>query len=111
MLTRAQRDAIQSLARRHDWRLVTLFGSSARGDGRDVDLAVLPARVPELREQAGWQLALEEICAPKPVDLLVLNDATSPVIRFKALRNGLCLYEGEAGLFRPGTRPRIFLVC
>jgi predicted nucleotidyltransferase len=39
-----QQQALAELARSHRWRLVVLFGSTARtGKGRDVDLAVLPS--------------------------------------------------------------------
>jgi predicted nucleotidyltransferase len=94
-----QQRAIAGLARRHGWRLVVLFGSTAReGTGRDIDLAVLPARVPDLLTQARWLRHLEEIL-PGPVDLLLLHQATAPLIRFQVFRDGLCLYEEEPGRF------------
>jgi len=47
--------ALIPLARRYAWRLVVLFGSVARdGQGRDLDLAVLPRVQPELLEQGRW---------------------------------------------------------
>lgn len=50
MLSQVRLEALVALARRHGWRLVVLFGSSEPGAGRDVDLAVLPAQLPD-----GWQ--------------------------------------------------------
>ena len=39
-----EQQALAELARSHRWRLVVLFGFTARaGKGRDVDLAVLPS--------------------------------------------------------------------
>lgn len=92
--------AMVLMARRHGWRLVVLFGSAvAGGPARDLDLAVLPAAMPSLLEQGAWLASLEAQLAPWPIDLLVLRDATPPVLRFEVFRQGLCLYESEPGLF------------
>jgi len=102
--------ARRGLARRFDWRLVVLFGSVARGEaGRDLDLAVLPAALPQLLEQGGWQAELEALWAPRPVDLLVLSSGTSPVTRFHVFRDGRCLFESEARLFER-ERDRAFFL-
>ena len=102
--------ALGDLARRHGWRLVVLFGSMARvGAGRDLDLAVLPGSVPGLMEEGGWLAALECIWAPRPVDLLLLGDETSPVSRFQVFRDGRCLWEAETGLFER-ERDRAFFL-
>jgi predicted nucleotidyltransferase len=99
MLTETQKNALADLARRHNWRLAVLFGSAAHGEGRDVDIAVVPAAMPDLREQAGWQVEVEEIVAPKPLDLLVAGDNLSPVTRFEVFCKGACLYERAPGMF------------
>jgi predicted nucleotidyltransferase len=102
--------AVRDLARRFRWRLVVLFGSVARdGKGRDLDLAVLPAAMPGLLEEGGWQAELEALCVPWEVDLLLLNPETSPVTRFQVFRDGRCLYEAEAGLFER-ERDRAFFL-
>jgi predicted nucleotidyltransferase len=99
-----------ALAARHGWRLVVLFGSTADGaDGRDIDLAVLPAAIPDLLEHGRWQAELEGLLAPWPVDLLLLGPATSPVTRFEVFRAGRCLVEAEAGLFER-ERDRAFFL-
>jgi predicted nucleotidyltransferase len=73
-LSTEQRQAVAELARSQRWRLVVLFGSTARaGKGRDVDLAVLPSGDVSLMEQGGWQARLEALLAPNPVDLLRLQ--------------------------------------
>ncbi|WP_367268188.1 nucleotidyltransferase domain-containing protein [uncultured Thiohalocapsa sp.] len=99
-----------ALAARYGWRLVVLFGSTAGGaEGRDIDLAVLPVELPDLLEHGRWQAVLEGLLAPRPVDLLLLGPATSPVTRFEVFRAGRCLYEGEAGLFER-ERDRAFFL-
>jgi predicted nucleotidyltransferase len=102
--------AVGGLARRFGWRLVVLFGSLARGeDGRDVDLAVQPAADPGLLEQGGWQATLEELMAPRPVDLVLLHDGLSPLARFEIFRDGRCLYEAQPGLFSAEQDRAFFL--
>ena len=99
-----------ALAARHGWRLVVLFGSTADGaEGRDIDLAVLPAAIPDLLEHGRWQAELEGLLAPRPVDLLLLGPAMSPVTRFEVFRAGRCLVEVEAGLFER-ERDRAFFL-
>ena len=94
------RDALETLARRFGWRLVVLFGSEARGgDGRDVDLAVMPVSVPGLFEQGRWVSALEALYTPRPLDLLLLTDHLAPLARFEVFRIGRCLFEEREGLF------------
>jgi len=105
-----QQQALAELARSHRWPLVVLFGSTARAcKGRDVDLAVLPSGDVSLMEQGGWQARLETLFAPKPVDLLVLHDALSPLTRFEVFRDGKCLYEAEPGLFSAEQDRAFFL--
>lgn len=99
MPSQAQLDALSALARRHGWRLVVLFGSSARGKGRDVDLAVLPAQPPDGMQLGSWQAALEALFAPRPVDLVLIHAGMSPLLRYEALCRGRSLYEAEPGLF------------
>ncbi len=55
--------------------------------------------MPPLLEQGRWQARLEGLFAPRPVDLLVLSAASSPVVRFEVFRRGHCLFEAEPGLF------------
>lgn len=96
----AQRAALEALSGASGWRLVVLFGSLAEGgEARDVDLAVLPAAPVDLLTQGGWVARLESVFAPRPVDLLLLTDDTSPITRFEVFRHGVCLYETEEGLF------------
>ena len=103
-------DDLRALARRHGWRLLVLFGSVARdGEGRDLDLAVLPSEMPSLLEQGRWQAELEQIAAPRPVDLLLLSNDTAPVTRFEVLRAGRCLFEDAPGLF-DAERDRAFFL-
>lgn len=87
-----------------------MFGSTARdGTGRDIDLAVQPATMPDLMTQGRWQRQLEEILEPCPVDLLVLGDGTSPLTRFEVFRDGVCLHEAQAGRFHAEQDRAFFL--
>ncbi len=89
---------------------MVLFGSSARGTrGRDVDLAVIPTRLPDLFEQGAWQAELENLLAPRAVDLVALTDATSPVTRFEVFRTCRHLYEAKPRLFDRETERAFFL--
>lgn len=99
MPTEAQLEAVRALARRHGWRLVVLFGSSVKGEGRDVDLAILPGRMPEGLEIGGWQADLEALFVPKAVDMALLEPGMSPLLRYEAVCLGRCLFEAEPGLF------------
>lgn len=99
-LDRTQREAIWQLAREHGWQLVVLFGSAVeRGRGRDVDLAILPSAPVSLMTHGRWHASLEPVFAPRAVDLLLLDDDTSPVARFEVFRAGTCLFESEEGVF------------
>ncbi|MDD5295798.1 MAG: nucleotidyltransferase domain-containing protein [Rhodocyclaceae bacterium] len=97
-LSPAQRSTVEQLARRHGWRLVMLFGSSAFGQGRDVDIAVLPASAPDLATETRWQAELADLFAPLPVDLVRLREDMSPLLRFEVICAGRCLYEADEGL-------------
>ena len=92
--------AVQPLAGRYAWRLVVLFGSVARtGQGRDLDLAILPSVQPDLLEQGRWWSDLDARLPGLPVDLLVLGPATSPLTLFEVMREGHCLFEDTPGRF------------
>ncbi|MFN2349580.1 MAG: nucleotidyltransferase family protein [Thioalkalivibrio sp.] len=105
-----QHEALKDLASRHGWQLLILFGSMAReGEGRDIDLAVAPGVVPDLMTQGRWQRELEDVLNPMVVDLLVLQDGTSPFIRFEVFRDGICLYETVPGKFEREQDRAFFL--
>jgi predicted nucleotidyltransferase len=105
-----KRDAIARLAQRFDWRLVVLFGSTARGSGgRDLDLAVMPRSTSDLLEEGRWLAALEAVFTTRRVDLLVLTERLSPLARFEVFRAGVCLFEGQEGLFSQEQDRAFFL--
>jgi len=99
-LTPALRERIGDMAAEHDWELVVLFGSTARtGTGRDLDIAVQPGKPTDLLTQGGWQQALESVASPTPVDLVLITDGLSPLMRFEVFRSGICLFERQTGHF------------
>ncbi len=76
------------------------FGSAVSGERpRDLDIAVLPCEEPELLMIGRWTRTLEDLPDVEPVDLVVLSDRVSPVLRFEVFRGGVCLFESERGLF------------
>ena len=109
-LSPEEQHAVAELGLSNRWRLVVLFGSTARvGKGRDVDLAVLPSGEVSLMEQGGWQARLEAVFAPQPVDLVLLHGALSPLTRFEVFRDGRCLYEAQPSLFSTEQDRAFFL--
>ena len=110
LLTADKITHLTQLATRFHWRLVVLFGSTLDSPvPRDIDLAVLPTRMPDLLQQGGWQAEVETLFHPHPVDLVVLGDATSPITRFEVFRRGRCLYEASPGLVEQ-ERDRAFFL-
>ncbi|MFP4132100.1 nucleotidyltransferase family protein [Thiohalospira sp.] len=100
---------VAELAREYGWQLVVLFGSVAReGQGRDVDLAVMPLAIPELFTEARWLRRLEEV-VQRPVDLLLLHAGTSPLARFEVFRDGIPLYQDRPGRFEEEQDRAFFL--
>jgi predicted nucleotidyltransferase len=91
--------ALQNMARRYDWQVLVLFGSSVRGEGRDIDLAVLPRHEPQGFELGEWQSALEDALAPKRVDLVVVDRNTPHVTRYEVFVRGKPLFEDPPGAF------------
>jgi predicted nucleotidyltransferase len=99
MLDAERTHALHSLARQYDWQLVVLFGSSMRGEGRDIDIAVLPHRPPRGLELGEWQSALEGALVPKRVDLVVVDELTPHVTRYEIFVRGRPVFEDRPGLF------------
>jgi predicted nucleotidyltransferase len=73
---------------RPNCEMVCLFGSAADGiveEGSDVDLAMLFAAKPGIREQATLRADLQSLMHDEEIDTVVLNGA-SPWLRFEAFR-------------------------
>jgi hypothetical protein len=73
---------------RSNCEVVYLFGSAKDGtveEGSDVDLAVLFAEKPGIRELATLRADLQSLLHYEEFDVVVLNGA-SPWLRFEALR-------------------------
>ena len=100
VLSSRNRERVASAARRFGWRLVVVFGSAVSGGRpRDLDLAVQPQGDPDLLTIGRWTRVLEDTLELEPVDLVVLGDSVSPVLRFEVFRNGVCVFEAEPGVF------------
>lgn len=78
--------------------LALLFGSAANGrlhPGSDVDIGILPAdSAMSLSEELALQAELEEAVG-RSADLVRLDHA-DPLLRWRAARDGICLYARSA---------------
>ena len=92
----AEAGVIDALCERHGVRLLTVFGSTARGepDPRDLDVAVLFEH--GVRPELLALMADLADLAGVDVDLAHLNRA-GPVLRERALLGAVGLYESERG--------------
>ena len=84
-------------------RLLVVFGSAADRESpappRDVDLAVdFPDRLSADRRLAVIG-ELQDLCSPRPVDVVFLHRDTNPVLRFEVFRRGDPVFEARSGLF------------
>jgi predicted nucleotidyltransferase len=96
-----QKNIIKNLKKyfedRNEVRLAYLFGSVLTGqmhEESDVDIAVLFAEKPDLRNLSEIINDLEEILHQK-VDLGVLNDS-SPIFRMQVITKGKLIYMGNS---------------
>jgi hypothetical protein len=84
---------------RPELQMAILFGSTARGTdrpGSDVDLGILlDPYSPALRFEVEAQLGR---AARRPVHVILLDEAP-PLLRFEMTRDGVLLFEREAGLW------------
>jgi len=74
-------------------------GDPATDDFWFCGLPVQPGKPTELLTQGGWQQALESVASPTPVDLVLITDGLSPLMRFEVFRSGICLFERQTGHF------------
>lgn len=99
MMGKQTKEQVQSILERHGVVLAYLFGSAARGnDGplSDVDMAVVfrksaPDIEAGLKRESVLASELEDVFN-REVDLLNLEDVTSPLLRHRILRRGEAIY-------------------
>jgi len=87
---------LESIAHKHDLKLIVLFGSQATGHVRsqsDVDVAALPSRRLSWDERNGLWAKLCELFQAE-VDLSVLDHA-QPMLMYQVAEHGQVLYESE----------------
>lgn len=89
-------DAIAALLPEHPGlHLIVLHGSRARGDGADWDFGVLTDGRVDL---AALTSSLTGLLGTDAVDVVDL-DRTSALLRYRAARDGVALWERQAGAF------------
>lgn len=109
-------EALAKLAHRHRSSLIVLFGSRARGTAyptSDYDLAVLledltrggrashakgTLSAEDSRRLLALHIDLQHLLRTSRIDLVPL-DYTSPLLAHRIARDGIPLYEREAGIF------------
>lgn len=95
----AEDGRLDALCERHQVRVLTVFGSAARGEAtaRDLDVAVLfePGRP---GDALGLVNELIDLTSSDDIDLMDLGRA-GPVARERGLVGCLALYESESGAF------------
>jgi len=99
-LSAERQTAIEHWAREHDFRLVVLFGSRARGDARpesDYDVAIWPGGHEQPRDRLRWVAQLEKIVGA-PAQLVVVRQV-DPVLGWEIARDGKPLVEAEEGMW------------
>ena len=82
--------------------LCVLFGSQATGRTHarsDVDVALLSASKPDLRKELLRLMGELEDQFGQPVDLVIIEPDTDPLLRLEIFQHGQPLYESRTGLF------------
>jgi predicted nucleotidyltransferase len=82
--------------------LCILFGSQATGKARrdsDVDIALFSAGNPNLKKHLLSLIGEAEDLFGYPIDLVIIDDDSDPVLRLEVFQNGKPLYESQQGLF------------
>lgn len=99
-MVRVNHNQLNVFCRENSIELLVLFGSSAKGENSetsDVDVAVKTAagiRADRLELILGLELLFR-----KPVDLVILNANTDPLLLNEIFHSGMPLVEREAGVF------------
>lgn len=105
-IPRPTRDALAQWAQTPACRLLVLFGSTAAGRATttsDIDVALEFDTLPEPERRLAIIGELQDLCAPRPVDVVFLHRDTSPVLRMEVFRTGRPLHEAVPGLFVSGA--------
>jgi uncharacterized protein len=95
-------DRLEGFCRESGIDLLVLFGSHASGKAggaSDVDLAVQPARGAQ-PDKLQLIFDLEEVFAPRRVDLVILTALTAPLLLHEIFVKGTLLFESRPGEFR-----------
>jgi len=82
--------------------LCILFGSQATGKthaNSDVDIALFSATNPNLRKHLLHLIGEAEDRFGDPIDLVIIEEDTDPVLRLEVFQHGKPLYESQPGLF------------
>jgi len=98
-----QQSTIKKILRQHGIPYAYLFGSQSQGralTSSDIDIAVFfgngnPAS--RFKKQLKLVHDLQEYCAPQRVDLVVLDDVRSTILRYDIVQTGTLLYSNNEG--------------
>lgn len=90
---------LRTLCRRYDVVLLTVFGSTARGEShpRDLDIAILTSRGAR-PDMLGLIDDLVDVVGTEEIDVVNLA-AAGPLLRERALVGAIVLYEESPGIW------------
>jgi uncharacterized protein len=90
------------IAKKHDLKLLILFGSRARGDekkGSDWDFAYYPPAVFSVDDDMALFEDLMSLLSDEKIDLLNLKKTKKLYVAHKVFQTGKVVYEKEKGFF------------
>jgi predicted nucleotidyltransferase len=92
---------IREICREFGLSFIVLFGSRASGNKgfkRDYDIAVLPSRPLEEKEELGLICKIARDLQSDDLDLIFL-DRSAPLLGYEIAMNGSLIYEKDEGSF------------
>jgi len=95
-------DKIKQWCQARDIDLCILFGSQATGKthpNSDVDIALFSATGSNLKKHLLRLIGEAEDLFGDPVDLVIIEEDSDPVLRLEVFQRGKPLYESRRGLF------------
>lgn len=100
-MVKMDKEKIAGIAKRHNLALLILFGSRARGDGRnksDFDIAYSSIEPMELGEENQMAVEFHSVFKTLNVDIVNLRHA-GPLLLKKIVDEGIPVYEARESLF------------
>ncbi len=111
MLTKKQKEKIESIVKKHDLKLLLLFGSQVNGTVKadsDFDIAYLPQKSIAVKQKLELNNDLANVFGSDKIDQVNIKDA-SPLLRYEISKNCQLLFGKDIDYIKFKTRAfRIF---